>query len=111
MSYPYQIKSLEQYHEEYNKSIADPASFWADIAEHFTWRKKWDDVLNWNFKEPKVEWFKGGKLNITENCIDRHLEKYGNQPAIIWEPNDPEEHHRILTYNNLYAKVCQFAHV
>jgi acetyl-CoA synthetase len=111
MSYPYQIKSLEQYHEEYNKSIADPASFWADIAEHFTWRKKWDDVLNWNFKEPKVEWFKGGKLNITENCIDRHLEKYGNQPAIIWEPNDPEEHHRILTYNNLYDKVCQFAHV
>jgi acetyl-CoA synthetase len=111
MSYPYQIKSLEQYHEDYNRSIEDPAGFWADVAENFTWRKKWDEVLNWNFKEPKIEWFKGGKLNITENCIDRHLEKYGNQPAIIWEPNDPEEHHRILTYNNLYDKVCQFAHV
>jgi acetyl-CoA synthetase len=111
MSYPYQIKSLEQYHQDYNRSIEDPAGFWADVAENFTWRKKWDEVLNWNFKEPKIEWFKGGKLNITENCIDRHLEKYGNQPAIIWEPNDPEEHHRILTYNNLYDKVCQFAHV
>jgi acetyl-CoA synthetase len=111
MSYPYQIKSLEQYHEDYKRSIEDPSGFWADVAENFTWRKKWDEVLNWNFKEPKVEWFKGGKLNITENCIDRHLEKYGNQPAIIWEPNDPEEHHRILTYNNLYDKVCQFAHV
>ncbi len=111
MSYPYQIKSLEQYHQEYKKSIDDPETFWADIAEHFTWRKKWNEVLNWNFKEPKIEWFKGGKLNVTENCIDRHLEKLGDQPAIIWEPNDPEEHHRILTYKNLYDKVCQFAHV
>ena len=111
MSYPYQIKSLKQYHQEYKKSIDDPAAFWANIAEHFTWRKKWDQVLNWNFKEPKIEWFKGAKLNITENCIDRHLKNLGNQPAIIWEPNDPAEHHRILTYNNLYDKVCQFAHV
>ena len=111
MSYPYQIKSLEQYHEDYKKSIDHPAEFWGEIAENFTWKKKWDTVLEWNFKDPKVEWFKGGKLNITENCLDRHLEKNGNTPAIIWEPNDPEEHHRIITYNQLHLKVCQFAQV
>jgi acetyl-CoA synthetase len=111
MSYPYQIKSLEQYHEAYKKSIDQPAEFWSEIAENFTWNKKWDSVLDWNFKDPKVNWFKGGKLNITENCLDRHLEKNGNTPAIIWEPNDPEEHHRIITYNQLHLKVCQFAQV
>lgn len=111
MSYPYQIKSLDDYRQQYQQSIDDPAGFWAGIAEHFQWKQKWDNVLDWNFKEPKVEWFKGAKLNITENCLDRHLEKYGDYPAIIWEPNDPEEHHRILTYKKLYEKVCQFAHV
>lgn len=111
MSYPYQIKSLDDYRQQYQQSIDDPADFWAGIAEHFQWKQKWDNVLDWNFKEPKVEWFKGAKLNITENCLDRHLEKYGDYPAIIWEPNDPEEHHRILTYKKLYEKVCQFAHV
>ena len=111
MSYPYQIKSFEQYKEVYQKSIEDPTAFWASIAEHFTWRKKWDTVLEWNFKEPKIEWFKGGKLNITENCLDRHIETKGNQPALIWEPNAPDEQHRALTYNKLLEKVCQFAHV
>ena len=111
MSYPYQIKSFDEYKREYEKSIKDPAGFWGDIAEHFTWRRTWDEVVNWNFKEPKVEWFKGAKLNITENCLDRYLESRGNQPAIIWEPNDPEEHHRTLTYRKLHEKVCQFAHV
>lgn len=111
MSYPYQIKSFDEYKREYEKSIKDPTGFWGDIAEHFTWRRKWDEVVNWNFKEPKVEWFKGAKLNITENCLDRYLESRGNQPAIIWEPNDPEEHHRTLTYRKLHEKVCQFAHV
>ncbi len=111
MSYPYQIKSFEQYQADYKRSIDDPAEFWSTIAEHFTWKKKWHTTLNWNFKEPKIEWFKGAKLNITENCLDRHLEKYGDTPALIWEPNDPEEHHRILTYRKLYEKVCQFSHV
>ncbi len=111
MSYPYQIKSLEQYHADYQRSIDDPAAFWSNIAEHFTWKKKWETVLNWNFTEPRVEWFKGAKLNITENCLDRYLEKSGNLPALIWEPNDPDEHHRILTYRKLYEKVCQFSHV
>ena len=111
MSYPYQIKNLDDYHEAYKKSIEQPEKFWGEIAEHFTWRKKWDTVLDWNFKDPKIEWFKGGKLNITENCIDRHLEKNGDTPALIWEPNDPEEHHRIITYKQLHLKVCQFAQV
>ena len=111
MSYPYQIKNLDDYHEAYKKSIEQPEKFWGAIAENFTWRKKWDTVSEWNFKDPKIEWFKGGKLNITENCIDRHLEKNGDTPALIWEPNDPEEHHRIITYKQLHIKVCQFAQV
>ena len=111
MQYPYQIKSLEEYYETYNKSIAEPEKFWAEVAENFYWRKKWDKVLDWNFKEPKIEWFKGGKLNITENCIDRHLEKLGDKPAIIWEPNNPEERTRVVTYSRLHKRVCQFAQV
>ena len=111
MSYPYQIKSIDAYHAAYKKSIEEPAAFWTEIAEHFTWHKKWDTALEWNFKDPKVEWFKGGQLNITENCLDRHLATRGNQPAIIWEPNDSNEHHRIITYNQLHTKVCQFTQV
>lgn len=111
MSYPYQIKSFEQYKEVYQKSIEDPSAFWAAIAENFTWRKKWDTVLEWNFKEPKIEWFKGGKLNITENCLDRQIATKGNQPALIWEPNASDEQHRTLTYKKLLEKVCQFAYV
>ena len=111
MSYPYQIKSLEEYHEAYQKSVSDPEGFWSEIAATFSWHKPWEKVLEWNFKEPKVQWFIGGKLNITENCLDRHLPTRGDQPAIIWEPNDPQEHHRVLTYKQLHAKVCQFAWV
>ena len=111
MSFPYQIKTFEEYKEAYQRSTDDPDGFWSVIAANFTWRKKWDKVLEWNFKEPSVKWFQGAKLNITENCLDRHLENLGDQPAIIWEPNDPEEHHRTLTYRDLHAKVCQFANV
>jgi acetyl-CoA synthetase len=111
MSYPYQIKSLEQYHEQYKRSIDNPETFWAEIADQFVWRKKWDEVLNWNFTEPKVEWFKGGKVNITENCIDRHLATMADKPAIIWEPNNPEERTRVVTYARLHKRVCQFAQV
>ncbi|HEY5408174.1 MAG TPA: acetate--CoA ligase [Ginsengibacter sp.] len=111
MQYPYQIKSLEQYHDAYKKSVDDPEAFWGEIAENFSWKKKWDKVLEWNFKEPKIEWFKGGKLNITENCIDRHLETMGEKPAIIWEPNNPEERTRVVTYSRLHKRVCQFAQV
>ena len=111
MSYPYQIKSLKQYHTDYNKSVEDPEGFWGNVAENFLWKKKWDKVLEWNFTEPKIEWFKGGKLNITENCIDRHLATMADKPAIIWEPNNPEERVRIVTYARLHKRVCQFAQV
>ncbi len=111
MSYPYQITSLKQYHEDYKKSIEDPEGFWGAIAENFEWRKKWDKVLNWNFTEPKIEWFAGAKLNITENCIDRHLATMADKPAIIWEPNNPEERTRTVTYARLHKRVCQFAQV
>ncbi|MBN8857554.1 MAG: acetate--CoA ligase [Sphingobacteriales bacterium] len=111
MSYPYQIKSFQAYKEAYRKSIEDPEAFWGEIAATFQWRKRWDKVLNWNFKEPKVEWFAGGRLNITESCLDRHLEKLGDKPAIIWEPNNPEERTRIVTYERLHKRVCQFAQV
>ncbi|HMZ89823.1 MAG TPA: acetate--CoA ligase [Chitinophagales bacterium] len=111
MAVPYQITSAEAYQHAYAKSIENPAAFWADIASHFTWKKQWELTLDWNFVEPHVRWFLGGQLNITENCIDRHLESLGNKPAIIWEPNDPEESHRVLTYRQLHDKVCQFAHV
>ena len=111
MSYPYQIKSFDQYKEDYKRSVEDPEGFWSDVAQHFKWHKKWDKVLDWNFKEPKVEWFSGAKLNITENCIDRHLETMGDKPAIIWEPNNPDERVRIVTYNRLHKRVCQFAQV
>ena len=111
MSYPYQITTLDQYRQAYQKSIDDPEQFWGEIAENFTWRKKWDKVLEWNFTDPDIKWFLNGKLNITESCIDRHLADKGEQPAIIWEPNNPEERVRVVTYNRLHKRVCQFAQV
>jgi acetyl-CoA synthetase len=109
MQYTFQIKSLEQYHEVYNKSVTEPEQFWADIAENFSWRKKWDKVLEWNFEEPSVKWFTGGKLNITENCLDRWVKTQPDVPAIIWEPNDPKENTVTITYKELLEKVIQFA--
>src|SRR5689334_17748481 len=101
MSYPYQVTSFEEYKQAYKESVDDPAGFWAKVAENFYWRKKWDKALEWNFTGPDVKWFLNGKLNITENCLDRHLKTIGDKPALIWEPNDPEEHYRVLTYRNL----------
>lgn len=111
MSYPFQVRSLEEYQEAYKKSVEQPDAFWAGVAENFLWKKKWNKVLNWNFKEPKVEWFAGAKLNITENCIDRHLATMADKPAIIWEPNNPDERTRVVTYGRLHKRVCQFAQV
>jgi acyl-coenzyme A synthetase/AMP-(fatty) acid ligase/very-short-patch-repair endonuclease len=95
----------------YNKSVENPEDFWGEIASHFHWRKKWDKVLEWNFKEPNIKWFINGKLNITDNCLDRHLKDKADVPAIIWEPNDPKEESRILTYNDLHSQVCMFGQV
>ena len=111
MSYPYQIKSFEEYQSAYKKSIENPEAFWEEIATNFKWHKKWDAVLNWNFSEPKVEWFKGGQLNITENCLDRWAETQPNASAIIWEANNPDEKDRTLTYKELHQQVGQFANV
>lgn len=111
MSYPFQIRSLDQYESEYSKSVEEPERFWADIASGFAWRKQWDKVLEWNFTDPDVRWFTGGKLNITENCLDRHLEHSGDRTAIIWEPNDPGETTVRLSYRELHGKVLEFAQV
>ena len=111
MAYPFQITSLDEYKMAHRESMNEPAEFWASIADHFQWRKKWDKVLEWNFKEPMIKWFQGAKLNITENCIDRHLNTMGDKPAIIWEPNNPEERTRVVTYKRLHKRVCQFAQV
>lgn len=111
MSYPYQIKSFEEYEAAYKKSVEEPEKFWAEIAENFQWHRKWDKVLEWNFTEPKIKWFDGAKLNITENCLDRHLATKANDAAIIWEPNNPDESSVTITYKELHFKVCQFANV
>ncbi|HTH82111.1 MAG TPA: acetate--CoA ligase [Mucilaginibacter sp.] len=105
------ITSFDQYKDIYKHSVDQPEEFWAGIADNFLWKRKWDKVLEWNFKEPRVKWFQGATLNITENCLDRHLDTMGDKPAIIWEPNEPKENHRILTYRQLHSKVCQFANV
>ncbi|MCB9284488.1 MAG: acetate--CoA ligase [Lewinellaceae bacterium] len=104
-----QIKTWEEYQQAYRKSVEDPEGFWAEQAETFTWHRKWDKVLNWNFREPKIEWFGGGKLNITENALDRHLATRGDQVAIIWEPNDPGSPVQKFTYRELYHEVCKTA--
>jgi acetyl-CoA synthetase len=106
-----QIESFEEYQAEYNKSINNPKEFWAEKAKHFYWRELWDSVLEWDFNEPNVRWFVNAKLNITENCLDRHLEKIGSKTAIIWEPNNPNDEAVKLTYKDLHHEVCKFANV
>ncbi len=106
----YHIKHLEEYFQVYRKSVRDPEAFWEEIAEeHFVWRKKWDRLLRWDFKKPEVAWFEGARLNITENCLDRHLPTRGNKTAIIFEPNDPAEEARHITYRQLHEQVCRMA--
>src|SRR5687767_4212692 len=109
--YPYQIKSAAQYNEDYRKSIEDPEGFWSEIANSFEWKKKWGKVLEWNFTDPHINWFKGARLNITENCLDRHIAENGEATAIIWEPNNPGEQSRKLSYNELLKHVMLFANV
>ncbi len=106
-----QIKIFEEYKTAYKKSIDSPEQFWAEIAENFTWQKKWDNVLDWNFEEPNIKWFLNAKFNITENAIDRHLPDKANKTAFIWEPNSIEVKHRVITYQNLHDEVCKVANV
>lgn len=108
----YHIKHLEEYFQVYRKSIRNPEAFWEEIAEeHFVWRKRWDNVLSWDFKKPEIKWFEGAKLNITENCLDRHLPTRGDKTAIIFEPNDPKEEAVHITYRELHERVCRMANV
>jgi len=108
----YHIKHLEEYYQVYRKSVRNPENFWEEVAEeHFVWRKRWDSVLEWDFTKPEINWFKGAKLNITENCIDRHLLTRGEKTALLFEPNNPEEEAQHITYNQLYERVNKFANV
>ncbi|MBI6118179.1 acetate--CoA ligase [Salegentibacter maritimus] len=108
----YHIKNLEEYFQVYRKSVREPENFWEEVAEeHFTWRKKWDNVLSWDFNKPEVKWFENAKLNITENCIDRYLFTNADRTAIIWEPNGTEEEAQHISYKELHKKVNKFANV
>lgn len=105
------ITNPAEYSQVYNESVQHPEKFWSDIADNFVWRKKWDKVVEWDFNKPEVKWFIGGKLNITENCIDRHLPHRAKDTALIWEPNDPQEEYRTITYQQLHDEVCRAANM
>ncbi|MBO9701472.1 MAG: acetate--CoA ligase [Sporocytophaga sp.] len=107
----YKINNLQEYQAEYAASVKDPEAFWAKQADRFQWKKKWDRVLDWNFSEPDVKWFSGGQLNISENCLDRHLKDKGDKIAFYWEPNEPSEAGRSITYKELHTEVCKFSNV
>ena len=109
MSY-YKIENLEEYFKHYKKSIREPKKFWDRIAsENFTWYQEWDNVIDFNMAEAEIKWFTNAKVNITKNCIDRHLAKRGEKTAIIFEPNDPKEAAQHITYNDLYERVGKMA--
>ena len=103
------IKSFEEYQDKYRKSVEDPEQFWSEIAATFAWKTPWTSVLNWNFDEPKISWFEGAQLNITENLLDRHLETKGDQVAFLWEPNNPDDTQKSITYKELYHEVCKLS--
>ncbi len=108
----YHIKHLEEYYQVYRKSVRNPEVFWEEIAEeHFVWKKRWDNVLSYDFSKPEVKWFEGAKLNITENCIDRHLRTKADKTAILFEPNNPEDEAEHISYGELHKRVCKFANV
>jgi acetyl-CoA synthetase len=111
MSFPYQIDTLEQYQQAYRQSHEDPETFWAGISSHFNWQKPWHSVVNSDFHTATHRWFEGGQLNITENCLDRYAASQPDTTAILWEPNDPKETGRNLTYRQLLDDVMLFANV
>ncbi|MEZ4807840.1 MAG: acetate--CoA ligase [Flavobacteriales bacterium] len=108
---PHRLRTIEDHHAASRKAINDPDTFWAAEAEGFTWHRMWDKVLEWDFERPRVAWYIGGKLNITENCLDRHLQGRGNKVALIWEPNDPDAATQRFTYRELHKAVCRYANV
>jgi len=106
-----EIRSTKDYQEVYKESVSNPEHFWSGVAENFQWKKKWDKVLEWDFNKPEVKWFVNGKLNITENCLDRHLAARAKQTAIIWEPNAPDQQAKHITYQELCNNVCRVANM
>ena len=108
----FEIKNIKDYISAYSESVDNPEKFWKKIASNnFKWKRKWDSVLTYDFSIPKIEWFSGAELNITENCIDRHLSDKGEKTAILFEPNDPNLPAEHITYNQLYKRVNRFANV
>ena len=103
--------NLEEYNKLYKYSVDNPEQFWSDVADSFIWKKKWSKVLDYDFSKPKFEWFVDGKLNITENCLDRHVENTPEKTAIIFEPNNPDDETLHISYKDLHSKVCSFANV
>ena len=108
------VRTMDEYKNKYQRSLDDPDAFWTEEAEQFVWFDKWETVRQFNYDVRNgsvfIKWFKGGKTNITVNCIDRHLETRGEQTAILWEGNEPGEN-STLSYNQLYAEVCRFSNV
>lgn len=105
------ISTWDDYQRVYKQSVETPEAFWAEIAEDFVWRKKWNKVLEWDFNKPEVKWFVDGKLNITENCLDRHLKDRANQTALIWEPSNPKDEAKKFTYQQLFDHTCRAANM
>ena len=106
-----QLRTFSDYEKAYAASINEPVKFWEEIAAAFSWQEPWHKTLEWEFATPAVKWFQGGRLNITENCLDRHLKTQGEDIALLWEPNDPKEREVRLTYRELHSEVCRFANV
>ena len=107
----YIAKNINEYNDLYNKSISNPENFWSEIASTFSWRNKWTKTLEYDYNKPEFKWFLNGKLNITENCLDRHLQSNPNKTAILFEPNDPNETAQKISYKELHRRVCIFANV
>ena len=107
--YDYQLKTNKSFKEAHKKSIENPQAFWEEIASTFKWQQPWEEVLRYDWSIPQTEWFLGGKLNITENCLDRHVASHPEKEALIWEPNDPNDASVRYTYKELLEAVCRFA--
>ena len=104
-------KNLQQYEKLYKQSVDNPEVFWTDIAESFIWKNKWSKVVDFDFSKPSFKWFTDAKLNITENCLDRHVEAHPDKTAIIFEPNDPNQPAEHISYRELHSRVCKFSNV
>ena len=107
----YIARSETDYNRLYSSSLANPEFFWNQIAETFLWKKKWTKTLEYDFNKPEFKWFLNGKLNITENCLDRHLLNDPEKTAILFEPNDPTQESEKISYKELHKRVCVFANV